>query len=139
MLCPLQKLQLGLGDRKQRNMPCEVPGMADKVCVFGACGKHHTVAVTDDGKAFSWGFNGMGQTGTGEVRLWIRAPPPAFVASVPMCHIAGAPTAALFLHNAHNFAAQRHVGMLHLSRCAKCCAVVFANFVATLHGAGRCN
>ena len=70
----VQKLQLGLGDRTQRNMPCLVPGMQDKVCVFGACGKHHTVVVTDDGKSFSWGHNAMGQTGTCEVKLWIRVP-----------------------------------------------------------------
>lgn len=66
-----EKLQLGLGDRTQRNMPVVVPGMAGKKCMHGACGKFHTVVVTDDGKAFSWGFNGMGQTGTGEVRLWV--------------------------------------------------------------------
>lgn len=53
-------------------MPVVVPGMAGVKCVHGACGKFHTVVVTDDGKAFSWGFNGMGQTGTGEVRLWVR-------------------------------------------------------------------
>jgi alpha-tubulin suppressor-like RCC1 family protein len=68
----MQKLQLGLGDRKQRNMPCEVPGLAGKICVYGACGKHHTVVITEDGKSLSWGFNGMGQTGTCEVKLWIR-------------------------------------------------------------------
>jgi Regulator of chromosome condensation (RCC1) repeat len=69
----LQKMQLGLGDRMQRNMPCAVPGMAGKVCVHGACGKHHTVAVISDGKSFSWGFNGAGQTGTAEVKLFVRA------------------------------------------------------------------
>lgn len=68
----MQKLQLGLGDRTQRNMPVVVPGMSGKKCVHGACGKFHTTVVTEDGKAFSWGFNGMGQTGTGEVRLWVR-------------------------------------------------------------------
>ena len=68
----MQKLQLGLGDRTQRNMPVAVPGMSGKTCVHGACGKFHTTVVTEDGKAFSWGFNGMGQTGTGEVRLWVR-------------------------------------------------------------------
>jgi alpha-tubulin suppressor-like RCC1 family protein len=70
----MQKLQLGLGDRTQRNMPCIVPGMKDKgKCVYGACGKFHTVVIMEDGESYSWGFNGMGQTGTGEVRLWIRA------------------------------------------------------------------
>ena len=73
--CSVQKLQLGLGDRTQRNMPCPVPGMQDKVCIFGACGKHHTVVVTDDKKSYSWGYNAMGQTGTCEVKLWIRAHP----------------------------------------------------------------
>ena len=72
----MQKLQLGLGDRTQRNMPCVVPGMKDKgECVFGACGKFHTVVVMANGDAYAWGFNGMGQTGTGEVRLWVRAVP----------------------------------------------------------------
>lgn len=75
MRLSLQKLQLGLGDRQQRNMPCPVPGMQDKVCIAGACGKHHTVVIADNGKSFAWGFNGMGQTGTSEVKLWIRALP----------------------------------------------------------------
>ena len=66
-------MQLGLGDRQQRNMPCIVPGMEDKVCIHGACGKHHTVVATDDGASFAWGFNGAGQTGTSDVKLWIRA------------------------------------------------------------------
>ena len=43
--------------------------MKDKgECVFGACGKFHTVVVMANGDAYAWGFNGMGQTGTGEVR-----------------------------------------------------------------------
>jgi alpha-tubulin suppressor-like RCC1 family protein len=76
MIRCVQKLQLGLGDRTQRNMPCVVPGMKEKgECVFGACGKFHTVVVMANGDSYAWGFNGMGQTGTGEVRLWIRAFP----------------------------------------------------------------
>lgn len=69
-------MQLGLGDRTQRNLPCVVPGMQGKPCVHGACGKHHTVVVTAAGESYAWGFNGMGQTGTCDVKLWVRACPP---------------------------------------------------------------
>lgn len=54
--------------------------MKDKgECVFGACGKFHTVVVMANGEAYAWGFNGMGQTGTGEVKLWVRTGPRASV------------------------------------------------------------
>lgn len=66
-----EKLQLGLGDRTQRNMPCIVPGLEGKQCVHGSCGKHHTAVVTADGASFTWGLNEMGQCGIGEVKLWI--------------------------------------------------------------------
>lgn len=81
MRCAVQKQQLGLGDRTQRNMPAYVPGMQDKVAIHGACGRGHTVVVTDDGKSWAWGFNAMGQTGTQEVKLFVRAH-----LSLDMCH-----------------------------------------------------
>ena len=71
-LVAVQKGQLGLGDRKQRNMPSIVPGLADIPIVHGACGKCHTVVVAKDGKSYAWGLNAMGQCGTVEVKLWIR-------------------------------------------------------------------
>ena len=34
-----------------------------------ACGHAHTLAVTDDGKLYTWGYNSNGQLGNGSKNL----------------------------------------------------------------------
>ena len=34
-----------------------------------ACGHSHTLAVTDDGKLYTWGYNSYGQLGNGSKNL----------------------------------------------------------------------
>jgi alpha-tubulin suppressor-like RCC1 family protein len=42
--------------------PCEVPGATAQSI---ACGPFHTVAVTQDGRIITWGYNKDGQLGLG--------------------------------------------------------------------------
>lgn len=43
--------------------PTPVPGLKD--VVSGTCGPEHTIVLTKDGKAYSWGFSANYQTGQG--------------------------------------------------------------------------
>lgn len=45
--------------------PTPIPALADKTVVFATAGSDHSLAVTADGKAFSWGFSANYQTGQG--------------------------------------------------------------------------
>ena len=60
-----EKGQLGLGDTVTRNVPTLVPGLAGKRVVSAACGRFHSVVVTDEGESFSFGLNTYGQLGAG--------------------------------------------------------------------------
>jgi alpha-tubulin suppressor-like RCC1 family protein len=44
-------------------------------CVKVACGRYHTVALTDDGKCYAWGGYKSGETGTGHKKT-CRSPSP---------------------------------------------------------------
>ncbi len=58
--------QLGLGDRKNRNTPVQVPvpaGASKWVLVAG--GQHFAIAVADSDKLYAWGLNDKGQIGIG--------------------------------------------------------------------------
>ncbi|KAM3585280.1 uncharacterized protein V6R79_012788 [Siganus canaliculatus] len=56
--------QLGNGTSIQRMSPVLV-NLQNKKVTQVACGSHHTLALTDDGEVFSWGYNNCGQIGTG--------------------------------------------------------------------------
>ena len=45
--------------------PTPVPNLADETIVFATAGSDHSLALTADGKAFSWGFSANYQTGQG--------------------------------------------------------------------------
>ena len=56
--------QLGLGeDIMERKRPAVVTTIADKLVVQLACGGMHTVALTADGKLYTWGCNDEGALG----------------------------------------------------------------------------
>jgi alpha-tubulin suppressor-like RCC1 family protein len=63
--------QLGLGDRKYRNVPTEIQrredGIPEDIRIIGvSCGRAHTVLLSDDGRIWTFGFNSFGQLGHGD-------------------------------------------------------------------------
>ncbi|KAF2085046.1 pheromone response pathway component SRM1 [Saccharata proteae CBS 121410] len=50
------------GNPRILRVPTAVPGISAS---HVACGSDHTIAITTDGRAYSWGFNANYQTGTG--------------------------------------------------------------------------
>lgn len=63
-----EKGQLGLGDQLNRNVPTLLDAPNDEKIVSAACGRHHTVFITEKGESFACGLNSMGQCGTGSVK-----------------------------------------------------------------------
>lgn len=55
--------QLGLNDTETRDMPNAVTALNDKVIVSAACGKKHTLFLTDGGEVYACGDNSCGQLG----------------------------------------------------------------------------
>ena len=62
---PSQFGQLGLGDSIDRTSPCVVLLPEQAHVQQLACGWRHTLAVTQDGRVFSWGRGVNGQLGHG--------------------------------------------------------------------------
>ena len=60
------KGQLGLGDTATRVTPVVVEGLRDMNVIAAACGRSHTLFLTDEGVVYSCGDNKMGQCGTNQ-------------------------------------------------------------------------
>ncbi|XP_003962937.1 protein RCC2 homolog [Takifugu rubripes] len=58
-----EKGQLGHGDTKRLEAPKLIEGLADHLVVAAACGRNHTLALTDNGSVYSFGENKLGQLG----------------------------------------------------------------------------
>ena len=60
--------RLGIGDRsvKFSNIPCLVEGLSCFSAIDIACGFGHSIAIMDNGKAFSWGLGEYGALGTSD-------------------------------------------------------------------------
>jgi alpha-tubulin suppressor-like RCC1 family protein len=54
---------LGLGGGANRASPADVPGLGDIVSV--STGHYHSMALTADGRIWTWGLNASGQLGDG--------------------------------------------------------------------------
>uniref|UniRef100_A0A8D3DKR5 BTB domain-containing protein n=1 Tax=Scophthalmus maximus TaxID=52904 RepID=A0A8D3DKR5_SCOMX len=58
--------QLGNGSTSQGRCPVLLNGnLRNKKVKEVACGSHHSMALTQDGEVFAWGYNNHGQIGTG--------------------------------------------------------------------------
>lgn len=68
------KGQLGLGDLVTRAEPTLVKGLEGHKIVSAACGKGHTLFLTDTGVVFACGENKMGQLGLGNQTPTIMNP-----------------------------------------------------------------
>uniref|UniRef100_A0A8C1TPW8 Regulator of chromosome condensation 2 n=2 Tax=Cyprinus carpio TaxID=7962 RepID=A0A8C1TPW8_CYPCA len=60
-----EKGQLGHGDTKRLEAPKLVEGLGEEVIVAAACGRNHTMALTENGTVYSFGENKLGQLGQG--------------------------------------------------------------------------
>ncbi|KAJ7306591.1 hypothetical protein JRQ81_009965 [Phrynocephalus forsythii] len=59
------KGQLGHGDTKRVDVPKPVEVLSNEIIVSAACGRNHTLALTENGSVFAFGENKMGQLGLG--------------------------------------------------------------------------
>uniref|UniRef100_A0A1B6BZZ7 BTB domain-containing protein n=1 Tax=Clastoptera arizonana TaxID=38151 RepID=A0A1B6BZZ7_9HEMI len=58
--------ELGNGLTNQSLVPTQVPQpLSGRVVIDVACGSHHTLALTEEGEVFAWGWNNCGQVGSG--------------------------------------------------------------------------
>ncbi|XP_063314714.1 probable E3 ubiquitin-protein ligase HERC6 [Pelobates fuscus] len=59
--------ELGTGQSKQRNpIPRRISGLSNTRIIQISCGHFHSVALSEDGRVFSWGQNNAGQLGLGK-------------------------------------------------------------------------
>ncbi|XP_014238652.1 uncharacterized protein LOC106660234 [Trichogramma pretiosum] len=61
--------QLGLGDLRETPNPELIVSLAQEVIVDAVAGPYHSVALTADGRIFSWGWGVYGQLGHGSTEL----------------------------------------------------------------------
>ncbi|XP_044277202.1 protein RCC2 isoform X1 [Varanus komodoensis] len=59
------KGQLGHGDTKRVDAPKPIEVLGSEIVVSAACGRNHTLALTESGSVFAFGENKMGQLGLG--------------------------------------------------------------------------
>ncbi|KAL4588365.1 hypothetical protein LXL04_001249 [Taraxacum kok-saghyz] len=59
---------LGLGDRKDRNIPEKVSIISGEKMVQVACGWRHTISVTSSGDLYTYGWSKYGQLGHGDFK-----------------------------------------------------------------------
>uniref|UniRef100_A0A8C3S9R6 Regulator of chromosome condensation 2 n=1 Tax=Chelydra serpentina TaxID=8475 RepID=A0A8C3S9R6_CHESE len=60
-----EKGQLGHGDTKRVEAPKLIDVLGSEVIASAACGRNHTLALTESGSVFAFGENKMGQLGLG--------------------------------------------------------------------------
>ncbi|KAL3282791.1 hypothetical protein HHI36_005957 [Cryptolaemus montrouzieri] len=66
--------QLGLDDTNTRYAPTLVPVLEDKNVIGAACGRNHTLILTDTGTVYACGDNRSGQCGVGNLQPKILVP-----------------------------------------------------------------
>lgn len=66
--------QLGLDNTVTKNAPEVVPALANMNIIGAACGRHHTLFLTDTGTVYACGDNRSGQCGVGNLQPQILTP-----------------------------------------------------------------
>jgi alpha-tubulin suppressor-like RCC1 family protein len=57
--------QIGFGDNKMNLIPTKVKGLDENEIKMISCGFNHSMALTESGSVYSWGYNRFGQLGFG--------------------------------------------------------------------------
>ncbi|XP_033941073.1 protein RCC2 homolog [Gymnodraco acuticeps] len=83
-----EKGQLGHGDTKRLEAPKLIEALADQVIVAAACGRNHTLALTENGTAYSFGENKLGQLGQGNQTDAVLSPAPISYNGQPLVKVA---------------------------------------------------
>ncbi|KAI4824975.1 hypothetical protein KUCAC02_020681 [Chaenocephalus aceratus] len=86
--CRNEKGQLGHGDTKRLEAPKLIEALADQVIVAAACGRNHTLALTENGTAYSFGENKLGQLGQGNQTDAVLSPAPISYNGQPLVKVA---------------------------------------------------
>ncbi|XP_043917257.1 probable E3 ubiquitin-protein ligase HERC6 [Protopterus annectens] len=89
--------QLGLAETKTVHIPKKIKEFSSIHVIQIACGHHHSVALSKDGRVFSWGQNNHGQLGLGK-GISTQATP------VQLKFLSGLPLAQIAAGGAHSFA-----------------------------------
>ncbi|KAJ1627075.1 regulator of chromosome condensation 1/beta-lactamase-inhibitor protein II [Pavlovales sp. CCMP2436] len=66
--------KLGVEDANDREVPTELPALADVDVAQVVCGKHHTAALDARGNVWAWGSDQYGQLGLGAISSKPRLP-----------------------------------------------------------------
>lgn len=66
--------QLGLDNTATKNSPQLVPALENMNIIGAACGRHHTLFLTDTGTVYACGDNRSGQCGVGNLQPQILTP-----------------------------------------------------------------
>ncbi|XP_019637829.1 PREDICTED: protein RCC2 homolog [Branchiostoma belcheri] len=82
------KGQLGHGDMKRVDVPTVIESLAGFNIVEAACGRNHTLCLTDDGKVFAFGENKMGQLGLGNENPAVPSPTQIVYTGPPVVKVA---------------------------------------------------
>ncbi|XP_026548213.1 probable E3 ubiquitin-protein ligase HERC6, partial [Notechis scutatus] len=88
--------QLGTGKLKDSSTPKKIDALSKYNVIQVACGHYHSIALTKDGRVFSWGHNSHGQLGLGK-----EVPSQATPCNISS--LAGIPLAQVAAGGAHNF------------------------------------
>ncbi|XP_053256958.1 protein RCC2 isoform X3 [Podarcis raffonei] len=82
------KGQLGHGDTKRVDAPKAIEVLSSETVVSAACGRNHTLALTESGSVFAFGENKMGQLGLGNQTDAVPSPTQIMYNGQPITKVA---------------------------------------------------
>ncbi|XP_069467237.1 protein RCC2 [Ambystoma mexicanum] len=83
-----EKGQLGHGDIHRVDAPKLIAALSDEVMVAAACGRNHTLALTESGTVYAFGENKMGQLGIGNQTNAVPSPTQILYNGQPITKVA---------------------------------------------------
>ncbi|XP_063273607.1 protein RCC2 isoform X2 [Prinia subflava] len=82
-----EKGQLGHGDTKRVEAPRPIEALGGESIVAAACGRNHTLALTESGSVFAFGENKLGQLGLGNQTDAVPSPTQILYNGQPICKL----------------------------------------------------